>query len=122
MVHSGHCHLVSLILIPRNASIKDRARRLAAPAHVKTRQQGFLQGYAGMFRVGEITIAYVRCRSLLIGTRQAFVPGGGHRTGPPGKHVIGGKAKYRVMDEKVRYFVSPGSEVLNVSPVSTAPV
>ncbi|KAJ9105344.1 hypothetical protein QFC21_001713 [Naganishia friedmannii] len=49
------------------------------------------------------------------GTRQAFVPGGGHRTGPPGKHVIGGKAKYRIMDEKVRYFVSPGADVLNVS-------
>ncbi|GHJ84151.1 hypothetical protein NliqN6_0553 [Naganishia liquefaciens] len=49
------------------------------------------------------------------GTRQAFVPGGGHRTGPPGKHVIGGKAKYRVLDEKVRYFVSPGADVLNIS-------
>lgn len=52
------------------------------------------------------------------GTRQAFVPGGGHRTGPPGKHVIGGKAKFRVMDEKVRYFVSPGADVLNISAVS----
>lgn len=57
-------------------------------------------------------------RPLPTGTRQAFVPGGGHRTGPPGKHVIGGKAKYRVLDEKVRYFVSPGADVLNISAVS----
>lgn len=60
-------------------------------------------------------------RPLPTGTRQAFVPGGGHRTGPPGKHVIGGKAKYRVLDEKVRYFVSPGADVLNVSAVSGSP-
>lgn len=46
------------------------------------------------------------------GTRQAFVPGGGHRTGPPGKHVVNGRAKYRVLDEEVRYFVGPGAEVL----------
>lgn len=59
-----------------------------------------------------------RLTVLSTGTRQAFVPGGGHRTGPPGKHVIGGKAKFRVMDEKVRYFVSPGADVLNISAVS----
>ncbi|KAI9638635.1 uncharacterized protein MKK02DRAFT_43034 [Dioszegia hungarica] len=46
------------------------------------------------------------------GTRQSYVPGGGHRTGPPGKHVVQGKAKYRLLDEKVRYFVGPGPEVL----------
>ncbi|BEJ13985.1 hypothetical protein CspHIS471_0311590 [Cutaneotrichosporon sp. HIS471] len=46
------------------------------------------------------------------GTRQSFVPGGGHRTGPPGKHVVDGKAKYRVLDEEVRYYVGPGIEAL----------
>ncbi|EGO29521.1 hypothetical protein SERLADRAFT_378485, partial [Serpula lacrymans var. lacrymans S7.9] len=40
------------------------------------------------------------------GTRQAFLPGG-HRTGAPGKHVIGGSAKYRLLDEKVRIFIAP---------------
>ncbi|KAH8080838.1 hypothetical protein HD553DRAFT_287744 [Filobasidium floriforme] len=47
------------------------------------------------------------------GSGQAYVPGGGHRTGPPGKHVIGGKAKFRVMDDKVRYYVGPGAEILD---------
>ncbi|TYJ56924.1 hypothetical protein B9479_002369 [Cryptococcus floricola] len=41
------------------------------------------------------------------GTGQARVPGGGHRTGPPGKHVVRGTAKYRLVDEKVRVFVAP---------------
>ncbi|KAF8645463.1 hypothetical protein AX16_007809 [Volvariella volvacea WC 439] len=45
------------------------------------------------------------------GTRQAFLPGG-HRTGAPGKHVIGGKAKYRLMDEKVRVYVAPPLHVI----------
>ncbi|WVR04938.1 hypothetical protein IAU60_001950 [Kwoniella sp. DSM 27419] len=47
------------------------------------------------------------------GTGQSRVPGGGHRTGPPGVHVVRGKAKYRVLDEKVRVFVGPGSKVLD---------
>ncbi|CAK9786763.1 hypothetical protein CC85DRAFT_286450 [Cutaneotrichosporon oleaginosum] len=46
------------------------------------------------------------------GTRQSYVPGGGHRTGPPGKHVVNGTAKYRVLDEEVRYYVGPGIDVL----------
>lgn len=32
--------------------------------------------------------------------------------------MIGGKSKYRVMDEKVRYFVGPGVEVLRETSVS----
>jgi hypothetical protein len=32
--------------------------------------------------------------------------------------VIGGKAKFRVMDDKVRYFVSPGADVLDSTDVS----
>lgn len=50
------------------------------------------------------------------GTGQARLPGG-HRTGAPGKHVIGGKAKYRLVDEKVRVYVAPPIEVINASPV-----
>jgi hypothetical protein len=46
------------------------------------------------------------------GTRQATLPGG-LRTGAPGKHVIGGKAKYRLLDEKVRVFVAPPVEEIN---------
>ncbi|WWC61456.1 mitochondrial 54S ribosomal protein mL41 [Kwoniella dejecticola CBS 10117] len=46
------------------------------------------------------------------GTGQSRVPGGGHRTGPPGVHVVKGKAKYRVLDDKVRVFVGPGAKVL----------
>ncbi|OCF31491.1 hypothetical protein I317_01420 [Kwoniella heveanensis CBS 569] len=46
------------------------------------------------------------------GTGQSRVPGGGHRTGPPGVHVVRGKAKYRVLDEKVRVFIGPGAQTL----------
>ncbi|KAI0773178.1 hypothetical protein BD413DRAFT_539887 [Trametes elegans] len=48
------------------------------------------------------------------GTRQAYLPGG-HRTGAPGKHVVGGKAKYRLLDEKVRVFVAPPIEQIQNS-------
>ncbi|KIK70391.1 hypothetical protein GYMLUDRAFT_148519 [Collybiopsis luxurians FD-317 M1] len=48
------------------------------------------------------------------GTRQAFLPGG-HRTGAPGKHVVRGKAKYRLLDEKVRIFVAPPIEAIENS-------
>ncbi|KAF8630523.1 hypothetical protein AX15_002869 [Amanita polypyramis BW_CC] len=50
------------------------------------------------------------------GTRQAYLPGG-LRTGAPGRHVIGGKAKYRLLDEKVRVFVAPPLEKINSSPL-----
>ncbi|EDR14072.1 uncharacterized protein LACBIDRAFT_305487 [Laccaria bicolor S238N-H82] len=50
------------------------------------------------------------------GTRQAFLPGG-HRTGAPGKHVIGGKAKYRLVDEQVRVFVAPPIQDIIDSPL-----
>jgi hypothetical protein len=50
------------------------------------------------------------------GTRQAYLPGG-RRTGAPGKHVVRGKAKYRLLDEKVRFFVAPPVEEINASPV-----
>lgn len=53
------------------------------------------------------------------GTRQAYLPGG-HRTGAPGKHVVRGKAKYRLLDENVRFFVAPPVEEINSSLVRLA--
>lgn len=50
------------------------------------------------------------------GTRQAVLPGG-PRTGAPGQHVVRGKAKYRLLDEKVRYFVAPPLEDILASPL-----
>ncbi|KAG9220593.1 hypothetical protein CCMSSC00406_0003692 [Pleurotus cornucopiae] len=50
------------------------------------------------------------------GTRQAFLPGG-HRTGAPGVHVVRGKAKYRLVDEKVRVFVAPPLAEIESSPL-----
>lgn len=50
------------------------------------------------------------------GTGQAFLPGG-PRTGAPGKHVIRGKAKYRILDEKVRVYVAPKIEDIVKCPV-----
>ncbi|KAF8809126.1 hypothetical protein BYT27DRAFT_6535769 [Phlegmacium glaucopus] len=50
------------------------------------------------------------------GTRQAFLPGG-RRTGAPGKHVVGGKAKYRLLDEKVRVYVAPPIHEIESSPL-----
>lgn len=54
------------------------------------------------------------------GTRQAVTPGAGPRTGAPGKHVIRGTAKYRLLDDRVRVFVGPGIEAIESSQVSTA--
>lgn len=42
---------------------------------------------------------------------------GGHRTGAPGKHVVRGKAKYRLVDEQVRVFVAPPIEQIQNSTV-----
>ncbi|KAF8155478.1 hypothetical protein B0H34DRAFT_496409 [Crassisporium funariophilum] len=50
------------------------------------------------------------------GTRQAFLPGG-RRTGAPGKHVIGGSAKYRLLDDKVRVYVAPPIHEIESSPL-----
>ena len=66
----------------------------------------------------ELFVLNVPPHAPLVGSGQAYVPGGGHRTGPPGKHVIGGQAKFRVMDDKVRYYVGPGAEILDSTDVS----
>ncbi|KIM90516.1 hypothetical protein PILCRDRAFT_812264 [Piloderma croceum F 1598] len=50
------------------------------------------------------------------GTRQAYLPGG-HRTGAPGRHIVRGKAKYRLIDEKVRIFIAPSIKELNTTPM-----
>lgn len=50
------------------------------------------------------------------GNRQAFLPGG-HRTGAPGRHVIRGKAKYRLLDDRVRVYVAPTIEEIETTPL-----
>lgn len=47
-----------------------------------------------------------------VGNKTAYIPGGA-RTGAPGKHVIGGKAKFRIIDEKVRVYIAPPLEELD---------
>lgn len=58
----------------------------------------------------------LKVRPTTLGTRQAYLPGG-RRTGAPGKHVVRGKAKYRLLDENVRFFVAPPVEEISSSPV-----
>ncbi|KIJ38883.1 hypothetical protein M422DRAFT_210632 [Sphaerobolus stellatus SS14] len=48
------------------------------------------------------------------GYRHAYEPGG-RRTGAPGEHVIRGKAKYRLLDEKVRIYIAPAIEEIRNS-------
>ena len=80
----------------------------------EARKQGFLQGL-----VHQMSRHYGAGDNMVFfstGTRQAYLPGG-LRTGAPGKHVVSGKAKYRLVDEQVRYFVAPSIEDLNTTPV-----
>lgn len=81
----------------------------------QARKQGFLQGC--VHRVSRHCRAEDNAVSFFTGTRQAYLPGG-LRTGAPGKHVVSGKAKYRLVDEQVRYFVAPSIEDLNNTPVN----
>lgn len=67
-------------------------------------------------KVHNLSLLSTHVNLCLTGTRQAFLPGG-HRTGAPGKHVIGGKAKYRLIDEKVRVYVAPPIQDIIDSPV-----
>ncbi|KIK26107.1 hypothetical protein PISMIDRAFT_676685 [Pisolithus microcarpus 441] len=46
------------------------------------------------------------------GTRQATLPGG-LRTGAPGRFIVRGSGKYRLLDEKVRVFVAPHISEIN---------
>ena len=83
--------------------------------HAQARQQGLLQG--SVPSVSPTTAAPVELNIRdVTGTRQAFLPGG-HRTGAPGKHVVRGKAKYRLVDEQVRVFVAPPIEEIQASAV-----
>ncbi|KAJ3501599.1 hypothetical protein NMY22_g18870 [Coprinellus aureogranulatus] len=56
-------------------------------------------------------------RRLKIDGTEGDAHGEWHRTGAPGKHVIGGRAKYRLIDEKVRVFVAPPVEEIATSPL-----
>lgn len=44
----------------------------------------------------------------------------GLRTGAPGKYFGKSTGQYRLVDEKVRYFVAPPVEDLNSSPVRSS--
>ncbi|TDL27621.1 hypothetical protein BD410DRAFT_740825 [Rickenella mellea] len=50
------------------------------------------------------------------GTRQAQLPGG-LRTGAPGKYFGKSRASYKLLDEKVRYFVAPPIQDIAKSPL-----
>ena len=83
-----------------------------ARSDAKTRQQRFLQGH-----VFAIATHWTRLTCPpFVGTRQATLPGG-HRTGAPGRFVIRGTSKYRLLDEKVRVFVGPSIEEITQSEV-----
>lgn len=58
--------------------------------------------------------------TILAGTRQAFLPGG-LRTGAPGEYYGSTKARYRLLDEKVRVFIAPPVEEINNSRVRLLP-
>ena len=54
---------------------------------------------------------------FLLGTRQAYVPGTNVRTGTPGVHLLRGPGKFRIHDDKVRYYVAPPPHVLQETKV-----
>lgn len=89
---------------------------LQTTPHTETRQQRLLQRYC-LHAPYTLTVELLLIQLCFAGTRQAFLPGG-PRTGAPGKHVVKGKAKYRLVDEQVRYFVAPAIEDIQNSPVS----
>ena len=87
-----------------------------------TPKRGNKDFYKGSYRVFSFTFGHLVLMSICYsaGTGQAALPGG-PRTGAPGKHVVRGKAKYRLIDEKVRYFVAPAIEDIVNSPVCSIP-
>ena len=82
-----------------------------------TPKRGNKDFYKGGFIGSRVIVEQRMTPFVFAGTRQAYLPGG-LRTGAPGKHVVSGKAKYRLVDEQVRYFVAPSIEDLNNTPVS----
>lgn len=95
-------------MLPTAARLSKASR---APLTPKRGNKDFYKGSLYRFTI-------VLCvLTVLLGTRQAFLPGG-HRTGAPGKHVVRGRAKYRLLDEKVRVFVAPPIEDIVASPVN----
>jgi len=81
-----------------------------------TPKRGNKDYYKGKSTYWKVSLLLLTGHPATTGTRQAYLPGG-HRTGAPGKHVVRGKAKYRLLDEKVRFFVAPPVEEINASPV-----
>jgi hypothetical protein len=69
--------------------------------------------YKGLYPRHRYAAAFSDNLPTLLGNRAAYLPQG-HRTGAPGKHIIGGKGNYRLIDEKVRIFIAPPiEEILN---------
>lgn len=91
-----------------NTAVKGFTKAIDA----QTGQQGLLQRSQW-----HIDCCIYRLIASFAGTRQAFLPGG-HRTGAPGKHVVRGTAKYRLIDEKVRIFIAPSIQEINNTLVS----
>ena len=81
-----------------------------------TPKRGNKDFYKGKLTYWTVWLLLLTEHPATTGTRQAYLPGG-HRTGAPGKHVVRGKSKYRLLDEKVRFFVAPPVEEINASPV-----
>jgi hypothetical protein len=104
----------STIIISKHAPNIINPRSITTPSDHQASQQRFLQGFVTSSRTNASFYDDGEDGKLILylGTGQSYVPGGGHRTGPPGKHVVRGKGKYRLVDEKVRYYVGPGQEAL----------
>ncbi|KAG8216653.1 hypothetical protein J3R82DRAFT_6850 [Butyriboletus roseoflavus] len=94
---------------PTLACLSKASRRALTP------KRGNKDFYKGAFSQSKSTPLLDTSRPP-IGTRQATLPGG-HRTGAPGRFVIRGTSKYRLLDEKVRVFVGPSMEEITQSEV-----
>lgn len=99
-------------MISTAVRLSKASRRALTP---KRGNKDFYKGW-NITRIKEVTFANFDT----IGTRQAYLPGG-HRTGAPGKHIIGGSGNYRIIDEKVRVFIAPSIDEIKASPVSWPP-
>jgi large subunit ribosomal protein L41 len=102
--------LVKYIMFPTLARFSKASRLPLTP---KRGNKDYYKGKIQCFKDSSLTL---KEHPMTTGTRQAYLPGG-HRTGAPGKHVVRGKAKYRLLDEKVRFFVAPPVEEINSSSV-----
>lgn len=95
---------------PTLACLSKASRRALTP------KRGNKDFYKGTSSQSQSTRSARHVSCFSVGTRQATLPGG-HRTGAPGRFVIRGTSKYRLLDEKVRVFVGPNIEEITQSEV-----